>query len=483
MIVADQLEDRGGDILRLQREIVGKHRFHPVRPPIAAGRVEDWCRDQARDHRRHSNLVTFRQGSAGSGKGKDRRFRHRIKIVPETRMKRCRRRGVHDHTAPTCHMTNGKLRADNHSGDVDSYDALDAIDRRIWKQIGPRHDPGVVEDNVDMPLPAGRFERSGEVLMLGDIDQMNARAGAGLRDQCGGFPSTRFHDIEDVDMPCTGNGETKGGCTADPAPATGDEGTASGQIHRQSFSRVLRCLSFAANVKAEFEGRGDRRLTGLGFPAFRGQQFILIPLERKFVAPFTTLVSTGAPLPIANVNTDDIFPANRMKSLTTNGFGKYLFESMRYTSEGCERADFVLNQAPFRNSGILIAYANFGCGSSREHAVWALVDHGISCVIAPSFAGIFSENAVKNGLLLVELPAEECERLVDEAWNNAGKPMEIDLKNISIRSPTGRLIGFAIDPVHRRLLLEGLDDIERTLRHEDEISAFENKRSLPLTTS
>ncbi len=194
--------------------------------------------------------------------------------------------------------------------------------------------------------------------------------------------------------------------------------------------------------------------------------------------PFKELVAPAAPLPMSNVNTDDIIAAQRMMSLGDTGLGRYLFERMRYTREGAERPEFVLNQDSFGNAGILVTHSNFGCGSSREHAVWALLDFGIQCIIAPSFASIFSSNAIRNGLLLVSLPLEQCDALMAEARENPGQPMRVNLDSQTIVTPGSRNIGFDIDPIHRRLLLEGLDDIQRTLRYEDEIGSYEARQQL-----
>lgn len=194
--------------------------------------------------------------------------------------------------------------------------------------------------------------------------------------------------------------------------------------------------------------------------------------------PFKDLVATAAPLPLSNVNTDDIIPAQRMMSLSDAELGRYVFERMRYTREGTERPDFVLNQDGFRNAAILVSHSNFGCGSSREHAVWALLDSGIHCIIAHSFASIFSSNATRNGLLLVSLPLEECDALMAEVWENPGQPMRVNLLSQTIVTPAARELKFDIDPVRRRLLLEGLDDIQRTMRYADEIACFEARRQL-----
>lgn len=188
---------------------------------------------------------------------------------------------------------------------------------------------------------------------------------------------------------------------------------------------------------------------------------------------FIRVKAVAAPLPIANVDTDMIIPAEYMKALTRSGLGRHLFHALRFDEEGRERADFVLNRPACRDTRILVADRNFGCGSSREHAVWALADFGIRCVIAPSFGDIFAGNARKNGLLLIRLPDEICTRLrgVIEAAQYA--PIEVDLETQRIRLTSGETVAFDVDPGDRRILMEGLDDIDRTLRHAEAIARFE----------
>ena len=188
---------------------------------------------------------------------------------------------------------------------------------------------------------------------------------------------------------------------------------------------------------------------------------------------FTRMKAVAAPLPLANVDTDMIIPAQYMKSLTRTGLGKHLFRELRFVDDGSERGDFILNRPACREAGILVADRNFGCGSSREHAVWALTDFGIRCVIAPSFGDIFAGNARKNGLLLIRLPDATCLRLRDEIALAQYAPVEVDLEAQQIRLASGEAIDFAIDPDDRRILMEGLDDIARTLRHADAIARFE----------
>ena len=183
--------------------------------------------------------------------------------------------------------------------------------------------------------------------------------------------------------------------------------------------------------------------------------------------------AVAAPLPLTNVDTDMIIPAQYMKALTRSGLGQHLFQELRFARDGSERSDFILNRPAYRAARILIADRNFGCGSSREHAVWALTDFGIRCIIAPSFGDIFAGNARKNGLLLIRLDDELCARLRDEVAPDRYAPVEVDLDAQQIRLVSGEAIDFRIDPGDRRILMEGLDDIARTLRHADAIARFE----------
>lgn len=188
---------------------------------------------------------------------------------------------------------------------------------------------------------------------------------------------------------------------------------------------------------------------------------------------FIRVRGVAAPLPLANVDTDMIIPARFMKALTRDGLGTHLFAEWRFAPDGTERSDFILNRPACRDAQILIADRNFGCGSSREHAVWALSDFGVRCVIAPSFGDIFASNARKNGLLLIRLPEALCERLRAEVELAQYAPIEVDLAAQEIRLASGEIVGFAVDTGDRRVLMEGLDDIGRTLRHEAAISRFE----------
>ena len=188
---------------------------------------------------------------------------------------------------------------------------------------------------------------------------------------------------------------------------------------------------------------------------------------------FIRVKAVAAPLALVNVDTDMVIPAQYMKALTRSGLGQHLFRELRFDETGRERTDFILNRPACRNAQILVADRNFGCGSSREHAVWALTDFGIRCVIAPSFGDIFAGNARKNGLLLIRLPDERCARLRSALENAQYAPIEVDLEAQRIRLASGETIAFDIDPGDRHILIEGLDDIDRTLRHADAIARFE----------
>ena len=188
---------------------------------------------------------------------------------------------------------------------------------------------------------------------------------------------------------------------------------------------------------------------------------------------FTKLDAVAAPLNMINVDTDMIIPKQFLKTIERSGLGKNLFDEMRYGDDGSEIEDFVLNQPAYRNAQILVAGANFGCGSSREHAPWALLDFGIKSVIAPSFADIFYNNCFKNGILPIVLPQEDIDKLMDDAARGANAGLSIDLEAQEIRGPDGGVISFDVDAFRKTCLLEGLDDIALTLKQSDEISAYE----------
>jgi len=191
---------------------------------------------------------------------------------------------------------------------------------------------------------------------------------------------------------------------------------------------------------------------------------------------FTTLTAVAAPLPLANVDTDKIIPARFLKTIKRTGLGVHLFDSLRYDASGAERADFVLNREPYRHAQILIAHENFGCGSSREHAPWALLDFGIRCVIAPDFADIFFNNCFKNGILPIRLPREICDALIEDARLGGNARITVDLERQVVVRPGGEEIAFDVDEFRRHSLLEGLDDIGQTLQHAAAIDGYEKQQ-------
>jgi 3-isopropylmalate/(R)-2-methylmalate dehydratase small subunit len=193
---------------------------------------------------------------------------------------------------------------------------------------------------------------------------------------------------------------------------------------------------------------------------------------------FTSLTGVAAPLPMINVDTDKIIPKQHLKTIKRSGLGKALFDEMRYRQDGSENPDFVLNKPAYRQAKILVAGENFGCGSSREHAPWALLDFGIRCVIATSFADIFYNNCFKNGILPIKLPQADVDKLMDDAERGANAIISIDLEKQEIRGPDGGCIKFEIDPFRKRCLLDGLDDVGLTLEKAPAIDSFEAKNRL-----
>lgn len=188
---------------------------------------------------------------------------------------------------------------------------------------------------------------------------------------------------------------------------------------------------------------------------------------------FTTLEGVAAPLPQINVDTDMIIPKQFLKTIKRTGLGKNLFDEMRYDADGNEIPDFVLNRPAYRQAKILVAGDNFGCGSSREHAPWAIADFGIRCVIAPGFADIFFNNCFKNGILPIVLPQAEVDKLMADAENGANAVLSVDLEAQKITRPDGSTVAFEVDPFRKRCLLEGLDDIGLTLEKGEAIDAYE----------
>jgi 3-isopropylmalate/(R)-2-methylmalate dehydratase small subunit len=192
--------------------------------------------------------------------------------------------------------------------------------------------------------------------------------------------------------------------------------------------------------------------------------------------PFKTLTGVAAPLPMINVDTDMIIPKQFLKTIKRSGLGKNLFDELRYELDGREKPDFVLNRPAYRKAQILVAGDNFGCGSSREHAPWALLDFGIRCIVATSFADIFYNNCFKNGILPIRLPREDVDKLMDDAARGANAVVSIDLEAQTITGPDGGRITFAIDAFRKHCLLNGLDDIGLTLEKAAAIDGFEATR-------
>jgi 3-isopropylmalate/(R)-2-methylmalate dehydratase small subunit len=190
---------------------------------------------------------------------------------------------------------------------------------------------------------------------------------------------------------------------------------------------------------------------------------------------FTTLTGIAAPMPLVNIDTDMIIPKQYLKTIKRTGLGVALFDEMRHNPDGSENPDFVLNRPAWRAAQILVAGDNFGCGSSREHAPWALLDFGIRCVISTGFADIFYNNCFKNGILPVVLPAEAVEALMEDAARGANARMTVDLAAQTVTASDGRSFGFAIDPFKKHCLLNGLDDIGLSLEKVAAIDAFEAK--------
>jgi 3-isopropylmalate/(R)-2-methylmalate dehydratase small subunit len=193
--------------------------------------------------------------------------------------------------------------------------------------------------------------------------------------------------------------------------------------------------------------------------------------------PFKDLTGVVVPLDRINVDTDQIIPKQFLKRIERTGFGQYLFHDWCLHADGSPRTDFVLNQPRYKEGRILLSRANFGCGSSREHAVWALLDHGFRVLIAPSYADIFYNNCFKNGVLPITLDETLITQLFDEVTRQEGYSLRVDLETQTIRKPSGEQLQFQIDPFRRKCLLEGLDDISLTLLHEEKIRSHERKLS------
>jgi len=190
---------------------------------------------------------------------------------------------------------------------------------------------------------------------------------------------------------------------------------------------------------------------------------------------FETLTGVAAPLEIDNIDTDMIIPKQYLKTIKRTGLGAGLFSEMRYNDDGSPNPDFVLNKPAYKNAKIIVAGDNFGCGSSREHAPWALLDYGIRCVISTDFADIFYNNCFKNGILPVKVSAEDHAKLMDDAQRGANATLSVDLPNQEIRGPDGGVVKFEVDPFRKQCLLEGLDDIGLTLVEAPAIASYESK--------
>ena len=190
---------------------------------------------------------------------------------------------------------------------------------------------------------------------------------------------------------------------------------------------------------------------------------------------FTNLTGIAAPMPLVNIDTDMIIPKQFLKTIKRSGLGVNLFDEMRYDDEGNEIPDFVLNQPQYRDAEILVAGDNFGCGSSREHAPWAIKDFGIRCVIAPSFADIFYNNCFKNGILPIALPQEQVDVLMKDAEKGSNARIVVDLEAQTVTTSDGETFTFDVDPFKKHCLLEGLDDIGLTMEKASSIDSFETK--------
>ncbi len=190
---------------------------------------------------------------------------------------------------------------------------------------------------------------------------------------------------------------------------------------------------------------------------------------------FNTLTGIAAPMPLVNIDTDMIIPKQFLKTIQRSGLGKNLFDEMRYTQDGAEIPDFVLNREPYRKAEIIVAGDNFGCGSSREHAPWALLDFGIRCVISTSFADIFFNNCFKNGILPIVLPQEAVDVLMEDAKKGGNARITVDLEAQTVSSSDGVTFAFEVDPFRKHCLLNGLDDVGLTLEKASSIDSFESR--------
>jgi len=193
---------------------------------------------------------------------------------------------------------------------------------------------------------------------------------------------------------------------------------------------------------------------------------------------FETFTGVAAPMAAQNIDTDKVIPARFLKTIQRKGLGKHLFNDMRYNDDGSEKEGFILNQPAYRKAEVLVVGDNFGCGSSREHAPWALNDFGVKCLIGTDFADIFFNNSSKNGMLLIKLPKEIVDELMEDAGLGANARMTVDLENQTITRPNGETVKFDVDPHKKHCLLNGLDDIGLTMANKQDIDGFEGKDDL-----
>ena len=192
---------------------------------------------------------------------------------------------------------------------------------------------------------------------------------------------------------------------------------------------------------------------------------------------FTKLRGVAAPLNMINIDTDKLIPKQFLKTIKRTGLGKHLFNEMRFNEDGSEKQDFVLNKSAYREASIIVAGDNFGCGSSREHAPWALLDFGIKCVISTSFADIFYNNCFKNGILPIVVNKQQLDQLMDDAENGANAVLDVDLEAQEIMRPSGEKVTFEIDEFRKHCLVNGLDDIGLTMEKDENIDNFEKRRA------
>ena len=192
---------------------------------------------------------------------------------------------------------------------------------------------------------------------------------------------------------------------------------------------------------------------------------------------FNTLTGVAAPMDMINIDTDKIIPKLHLRTIKRTGLGKVLFEEMRYEPDGTEKPDFILNKDPYRDSKIIVAGDNFGCGSSREHAPWALLDFGIRCVISTSFADIFYNNCFKNGILPIRVTKGQLDALMADACDTENPELTVDLVNMEIKRPNGVTVPFELDSFRRECLLDGLDDIGLTMQKREQIDSFEEQQN------